>query len=97
MKRAKVRGEQFCGIDTDPVADETKRVPNFFVALIPLIAIFVVFNVFKLNIILAMLIGLVLALILFAPALKAQNKETVMAVRSLQHSTVPSLRQHGSP
>ena len=75
LKRAKVRGEQFCGIDTDPVADETKRVPNFFVALIPLIAIFVVFNVFKLNIILAMLIGLVLALILFAPALKAQNKE----------------------
>lgn len=75
LQRSKACGEVFHALDTDPVADETKKVPNFFIALIPLIAVFVIFNAFKVNIVLSMLVGCVLALILFAPSLKAQNAD----------------------
>jgi len=91
LKRAKARNEVFHALESDPVAREDKKVPNFFMALIPLIAVFVVFNALQVNIILSMLVGCVLCLILFAPSLKAQNKvgSYAKAVVSCFNTAVP--------
>lgn len=93
LRKAQLAGQGFVGSPSDPVADESKKTPNFFVSLIPLVAIFLVFNLAHLNIVLSMTIGIVLCLILFAPYLKAQHKENSykkMVIESV-NSAVPQV------
>lgn len=93
LHKAQKNGEGFLELETDPVADDSKKLPNFFVALIPLAAIFLVFNVGGVNIVLSMLVGIILALILFYPSLKAQNTENSykkMVIESV-NSSVPQV------
>ena len=61
----KARGLHFSYGQGDVVFDEKKVLPNIWVSLIPLVTIFVAFNGFKLDISVSLLIGAVLALILF--------------------------------
>ncbi|MBE5970882.1 MAG: GntP family permease [Lachnospiraceae bacterium] len=63
--KAKNRGEHF-----DPGAvtevhsfDNDVKLPNFFVALLPLILVFVLYSVFKLDVVIALVCGILLALI----------------------------------
>lgn len=48
-----------------PAEDPNEKLPNVIVSLIPLIAVFVAYNFFKVYIVFALFIGIVLAMILF--------------------------------
>lgn len=61
----KAKGEHFSYGENDIVLDETKKLPGFIVSLLPLAAVFIFFNIIKLNLVFALMIGCVLSLILF--------------------------------
>ena len=65
IKKARARGESFSYGPNDTVLDENAVLPNPIVSLIPLISIFVLFNVCKLNISLACGVGALLSAVLF--------------------------------
>lgn len=69
ISRAKARGEHFDGLETEGAAPEdgngSKTVP-VWLAFIPLIVVFVLFNAFHLDIVVALVAGIVLSMLLFA-------------------------------
>lgn len=67
------RGEGFTEYDGDMhfINNGEIKTPNFIVALIPLIAVFVLFNIFKMNNAIAVLIGTVITAIICFPQIKA--------------------------
>lgn len=70
INRDRARGRHFSYGPKDTKFDESRATPNFIISLLPLVIIFVLFNVVGLNIVVAELIGLPIALLLFWPQLK---------------------------
>lgn len=70
INRDRAKGIHFEYGPTDIKFDEGRSMPNFIISLLPLIIIFVLFNVVQLNIVVAEIIGLPIALLLFWPQLK---------------------------
>ena len=70
--KAKANGECFTEYEGDMRFENSQtKTPNIILALIPLVVIFVLFNVFKFNNAIAVLIGTVLTFILCFPQIKA--------------------------
>jgi len=70
--KAKANGECFTEYEGDMRFESTEtKTPNIILALIPLVVIFVLFNVFEFNNAIAVLIGTVLTFILCFPQIKA--------------------------
>lgn len=67
-------GETFESLPNDPDMSDERKTPNFILSLIPLVAIFIFYNVAKLPLFVAILIGVVIALVIFAPTLYAGPK-----------------------
>lgn len=65
VSRAKKNGETFAYGPKDVKYDITKEKPNPFVALLPLIVLFVTFNFFKVDINLCLLISCIISIVLF--------------------------------
>lgn len=65
INRDRAKGLHFAYGDTDTKFDESRAVPNFVISLLPLVIIFVLFNIVGLNIVVAELISLPIAVALF--------------------------------
>lgn len=74
FQRSIKKGEIFESLPTDPDMSDERKTPNFVISLIPLVAIFIFYNVAKLPLFVAILIGVVIALIIFAPTLYAGER-----------------------
>ncbi len=67
IEKAKKRGEHFTYGEKDvPYQDDRPR-PSFLVSILPLIVTYALFNIVKLNVIFAVAVGVVLAVLLFRP------------------------------
>ena len=64
-KKAKKNGEHFVFPSHVDQLEDTKKKPNWLIALIPILFVIVSFNAFKLNIVYALLITDILAIVLF--------------------------------
>ncbi|MCD8365359.1 MAG: hypothetical protein LUC83_06030 [Clostridiales bacterium] len=74
MKRAIRLDHQFESLPTDPDMSEERKVPNFWVSIIPLVLIFVVYNVANVPLFVSLAAGLALAIILLLPYLLEGEK-----------------------
>lgn len=91
IKRARARGEVFSYGPNDTVLDENAVLPNPIVSLIPLVAIFVLFNILDVNISVACGVGALLSAIIFykylgskvSSVIKNMNDGAVAACSSL--------------
>lgn len=70
INKAKANGENFAYGPKDSVSVQNKKVPGFWISLIPLIVLFIMFNVFSVNIIFCTLISSVLSIFLFYPCME---------------------------
>lgn len=70
INRDRSRGLHFAYGPTDTKFDESRPMPGFIISLLPLVIIFVLFNIVGLNIVVAEIIGLPVALLLFWTQLK---------------------------
>ncbi|MBQ6401580.1 MAG: GntP family permease [Firmicutes bacterium] len=64
-KKAKARGEHFHWPEKVKRVEEDQDKPHFVLALLPIIVVLLVFNIVKWDIVVCLLIGIILALILF--------------------------------
>ncbi len=69
MKRAMKLNQTFESLPDDPDMSEDRRLPNFWVSIIPMVVIFIAYNVLKLELVVALAIGVVLAIIILSPTL----------------------------
>lgn len=70
INRDRAKGLHFAYGPMDTKFDESRAMPNFIISLLPLVIIFALFNIVQMNIVVAELIGLPIALLLFWPQLK---------------------------
>lgn len=68
-KKAKLRGEHFQWPESVKRIEEAENAPNGIISILPIAFVLIVFNVTKLDIVICLLMGIVLALILFFPYL----------------------------
>lgn len=73
INKARAKGEHFELHPLDPHYDKSTPRPNFWIALIPLVALFVAFNILKININICVIGSTVLSILLFWKQLKAKN------------------------
>lgn len=73
INKARAKGEHFELHPLDPHYDKNTPRPNFWIALIPLVALFVTFNILKININICVTGSTVLSILLFWKQLKAKN------------------------
>ena len=73
INKARAKGEHFGLHPLDPHYDKNTPRPNFWIALIPLVALFVTFNILKININIWVIGSTVLSILLFWKQLKAKN------------------------
>ena len=73
INKARAKGEHFELHPLDPHYDKNTPRPNFWIALIPLVALFVTFNILKININICVIGSTVLSILLFWKQLKAKN------------------------
>ena len=94
INKCKKEGEEFTEQEGESAGEITaKKCPNFFVALIPLVVIFVLFNFVKMHNAIAVLIGTVVAFVICFPQIKANvPKGNLVAVmrQTLNRSVVNS-------
>lgn len=90
MSRSKKNGEVFESRPNDPDMSINRLLPNFWASLIPLIVIFITYNVFKWNLVVSLVFGIVLSMILFSKTLtgepsteQSSGSEAVLAKSSL--------------
>lgn len=74
--RAKKKGESFDSHPSDPALEEEGQHLPIILALLPLILVCVIFNVFHLDIVIALVAGIVLAIILFTKWIGSWKKVT---------------------
>ena len=80
VARSRARGEVFAYGPKDTVHEGEERLPNPWLAAIPLVFTFVVFNFFKVNITVVLAVTTVLSAVLFYPQLKKHG--VIMAIFS---------------
>ena len=73
INRARKRGEHFELHPLDPRYDSTGSKPKLIVALIPMVVLFLLFNIWKLNINICLLCSIALSLVLFWPQLRRRD------------------------
>ncbi len=73
VSKAKANGENFAYGPKDSVSVSDKKVPGFWISLIPLVVLFILFNIFEVNIIFCTLISSVLSLFLFYPYMEKEK------------------------
>lgn len=78
INRSRRRGEHFQLHPLDPCYDNTGSKPGFIVSLIPMIVLFVLFNVWKLNINICLLCSIVLSLVLFWKQLRGEDLKSML-------------------
>lgn len=80
--KAKGRGETFDygGIEKIDIFDEERKLPNFWVALIPLVVVFILYTVLKLDILIALSSGIVVCLITMGWNLKKKDGSYIKAI-----------------
>ncbi len=83
VTKAKANGEVFAYGETDVIYQEGQDKPKAVMALIPLVALFVLFNVAKMNINLCLLISVLLSLLFFFPFLKEAGMQKVLNTGAL--------------
>ncbi|MFR3289008.1 MAG: hypothetical protein ACLTSG_01175 [Lachnospiraceae bacterium] len=79
INRARARGEHFALHPLDPHYDENSPRPRFLVALLPLIVLFVLFNVVGLDINICIIISTALSVILFKDQLHGSSLRNLLS------------------
>ena len=87
-KKAKLRGEHFQWPESVKRIEEEENAPNGIVSIIPIAFVLIVFNVTKLDIVICLLMGIVLALILFFPYLPKSEMLEMFNSAALSSITV---------
>lgn len=78
INRARKRGEHFELHPLDPRYDSTGSKPKLIVALIPMAVLFLLFNIWKLNINICLLCSIALSLVLFWPQLRRKDLKAML-------------------
>ena len=78
INRARKRGEHFELHPLDPRYDSTGSKPKLIVALIPMVVLFLLFNIWKLNINICLLCSIALSLVLFWPQLRRRDLKAML-------------------
>lgn len=76
VTKAKAKGENFAYGPKDTVSVADKKVPGFWISLVPLLVLFVLFNIFEVNIIFCTLISSALSLLLFHKFMEKEKIKT---------------------
>ncbi len=79
INKAKAKGEHFALHPLDPHYDKNTPKPNFWVSIIPLVVLFIAFNVVKININICVIASSILSIILFWPQLKEKNMREILS------------------
>ena len=87
-KKAKLRGEHFQWPESVKRIEEEENAPNGIVSILPIAFVLIVFNVTKLDIVICLLMGIVLALILFFPYLPKSEMLEMFNSAALSSITV---------
>ena len=74
MKRAMKLGLTFESLPDDPDMSDERRLPNFWVSIIPMAVIFVTYNFLHLQLVTALAIGVILSFVLLMPTLLEGEK-----------------------
>lgn len=80
INRARKRGEHFELHPLDPRYDSTGSKPKLIVALIPMAVLFLLFNIWKLNINICLLCSIALSLVLFWPQLRRRDLKAISLI-----------------
>ena len=67
IRKCHIRGDMFLSLPTDEPDEDSRELPHFVLALLPLVAVFVLYTVVKLNIALALIIATVFCFLLLFP------------------------------
>ncbi len=73
INKARTAGEHYVADPLDPQYDDNSPRPNFFVALIPIVALYVLFNIVKVNITICLIFSNILSLALFRKQLQQED------------------------
>ena len=84
--RATARGEQFHAGEKDVFTDDGQEKVRFLPAIIPIIALLVIFNIFQLNIAFSILLAVVLSAVIFFPKLGKKR-----LLKSINEGAISSL------
>lgn len=77
--RAKARGDHFAYHPDDPRYTSEEAKPKVLISMLPIMVLFVLFNVFKMNINICLVGSVILALLLFWPQLKHRNIREILS------------------
>ena len=89
INRAKNRGEHFAYGPKDVVYDDSVKKPNIIISVIPIVVLFILFNVFKVDINICLVISSLLSLFLFRNFLKSKGMMNVLNTGAV--SSLPSV------
>lgn len=78
INHARHNGDHFQRHPEDPYMDETSEKPPFLLSLVPLLFLFIVFNVFNLHIVPCLILSCVLSIILFWKWLKPKDVKHIV-------------------
>ncbi len=78
INRARKRGEHFELHPLDPRYDNTGSKPKLIVALLPMVVLFLLFNIWKLNINICLLCSIALSIALFWPQLRHKDLKAML-------------------
>gem|GEM_PF-205236 len=79
INRGRKRGERFARHPLDPQNDPTKDVPNFWVSIIPMVLLFLAFNLFEINIIICLIGSILLSIALFWKYLRGKSLRELLS------------------
>lgn len=74
INKAKAKGEVFEYGPVQKVEEEARKLPNFFVAILPLITVFVLYTILNLNIAIALTAGILVNIILMFPFIPQKDQ-----------------------
>lgn len=73
ISSAKAKGEVFEFGPKDSVAALNEKIPGFWISLIPLLVLFILFNIFEMNILFCTLVSSGLSIVLFSPYMEKEK------------------------
>jgi H+/gluconate symporter-like permease len=78
INKGRNNGEHFEFHPLDPRYDSNRPKPKFVLAVLPMVFLFVLFNAFKLNINVCLILSCILSLAVFWPQLKSKNLKEIL-------------------